>query len=542
MSRIPNGDPVTTGHLRTTISYHHRTKHHFHRYAASPGFMDWATQPFPFRRFEGVELLELGIPDVSTGPSWDSLFGPALPPEEISRESLSRFLYLSLALSAWKQVVSPEGEVVSRWSLRVNPSSGNLHPTEAYLLFSGLSDLAPEGGVFHYAPDGHGLEQRGTGSLDLPDNGFLIGLSSIHWREAWKYGERAFRYCQHDVGHALAALKLAARILGWSVEMVGGVDHSLMSRLLGTHLQEGPEREHADTLLFVSTDGRAAPDIETLEAMAEGLAFQGTPRPLSPSHVPWPAIDEVAEASQTGSLTASLGYDEPAPTIQRERNLLASSLIRNRRSAVSMDGRTSMKAPDFAHLLKRLLPGHCAHLFSLLPQEAETSLVFFVHRVEGLKPGLYALVRNPTHLEAWQAAFNDGLDWENPGSDFADLPFYRLIAADITEAAQRLSCNQGIAGDGVFSLGMISRMTPALQQHGPGYYPRLFWETGMIGQMLYLEAEAAGLRGTGIGCFFDDEVHRVLGLEGDSWQSLYHFTVGGPLEDSRLQTVDPYES
>src|SRR5437660_12483691 len=38
----------------------------------------------------------------------------------------------------------------------------------------------------------------------FPEDSFLVGLSSIHWREAWKYGERAFRYCQHDVGHALA--------------------------------------------------------------------------------------------------------------------------------------------------------------------------------------------------------------------------------------------------------------------------------------------------------------------------------------------------
>jgi hypothetical protein len=71
-------------------------------------------------------------------------------------------------------------------------------------------------------------------------------------------------------------------------------------------------------------------------------------------------------------------------------------------------------------------------------------------------------------------------------------------------------------------------------------YPRLFWETGMIGQMLYLEAEAAGMRGTGIGCFFDDEVHRVLGIEDHSWQSLYHFTIGGAVDDNRLQTAAAY--
>jgi hypothetical protein len=72
-------------------------------------------------------------------------------------------------------------------------------------------------------------------------------------------------------------------------------------------------------------------------------------------------------------------------------------------------------------------------------------------------------------------------------------------------------------------------------------YRRLFWECGLLGQILYLEAEAAGVRGTGIGCFFDDAVHGVLGLTDNSWQSLYHFTVGEPLEDGRLQTLAAYE-
>jgi hypothetical protein len=71
-------------------------------------------------------------------------------------------------------------------------------------------------------------------------------------------------------------------------------------------------------------------------------------------------------------------------------------------------------------------------------------------------------------------------------------------------------------------------------------YRRLFWECGLIGQCLYLEAEAAGVRGTGIGCFFDDPVHELVGLTGNRWQSLYHFTIGGPVVDDRLQTLPPY--
>jgi len=35
-------------------------------------------------------------------------------------------------------------------------------------------------------------------------------------------------------------------------------------------------------------------------------------------------------------------------------------------------------------------------------------------------------------------------------------------------------------------------------------------------------------------------MHALLGLEGDAFQSLYHFTVGGPVEDPRLTTLPPY--
>ena len=62
----------------------------------------------------------------------------------------------------------------------------------------------------------------------------------------------------------------------------------------------------------------------------------------------------------------------------------------------------------------------------------------------------------------------------------------------------------------------------------------------MIGQVLYLEAEACGVRSTGIGCFFDDPVHDMLSLRDNEFQSLYHFTVGGPVDDGRLQTWPPY--
>ena len=87
---------------------------------------------------------------------------------------------------------------------------------------------------------------------------------------------------------------------------------------------------------------------------------------------------------------------------------------------------------------------------------------------------------------------------------------------------------------------MIAEFEEPIRTLGPWFYRRLFFEAGLVGQVLYLEAEAAGIRATGIGCYFDDPVHELFGFEGRRFQSLYHFTVGGPVDDPRLTSEEPY--
>jgi hypothetical protein len=163
-----------------------------------------------------------------------------------------------------------------------------------------------------------------------------------------------------------------------------------------------------------------------------------------------------------------------------------------------------------------------------------------VHRVTGLDPGLYLWLRTPAHADALRQAFGTNLKWEAVTDSAITKPLYRLGGGDLRGFARALSCHQDIAADGAFSLGMLARFEPVLRERGAAAYRELFWEAGMLGQCLYLAAEAAGVRGTGIGCYFDEVLHRALGLAGHDWQSLYHFTIGSPIEDSRLRTAPPY--
>jgi hypothetical protein len=214
----------------------------------------------------------------------------------------------------------------------------------------------------------------------------------------------------------------------------------------------------------------------------------------------------------------------------------AGQIIRQRRSLLACDGKTSLSGERFYRMLARAMPAPG----DAIPWAPAIHFVLFVHRVDGIEPGLYALARDAAKVEKLKSAMHPHFAWEAPPGRPAGLPLFLLERGDARALATQVSCRQEIAGDGAFSLGMIAEYRASLVAHGPSFYRRLFWEAGAVGQVLYLEAEAAGVRSTGIGCFFDDPVHQVFGLRDLAFQSLYHFTVGGAVDDPRLTTLPAY--
>jgi SagB-type dehydrogenase family enzyme len=571
-----SAESVSTDPVEQVIRYHIRTKHHFNRYARSLGFLDWVNQPDPFRRFEGAQLIRLPLlkPDEDpVSPAYDAIYQPGtVASQSFGLNALSRFFEFALALSAWKRA----GE--SEWALRSNPSSGNLHPTEGYVLLPKIEELDLNPGLYHYAPKEHGLELRAEFPADVitrllapfPSGAFLFGLTSVHWREAWKYGERAFRYCNHDVGHAIGTTRIAAATLGWKMTLLDGVDQHTVALLLGTNRTDDfadVEAEHPDCLCAVwpGTTGEGAGargedgeiplflDPVAVKDLASGV-WQGKANRLSREHgVHWDIIDEAAEASwktrvEQLSVPLSVSPDQSADHLSRGRShgLPAGQIIRQRRSAVAFDGNTSISAATFFRMMQLVMP-HADRPQSARPMPWDTwpydpaiHLLLFVHRVEGLTPGLYCLVRDAGRLTFIQQSMNQELNWVPAPGCPADLPLYWLLEGDAKKLAAQVSCHQDIAGDSAFSFGMLAEFEGLLRERGAWWYPRLFWESGLLGQVLYLEAEAAGVRATGIGCFFDDPVHDIVAVKGLSLQSLYHFTIGGPVEDRRLMTLPPY--
>ncbi len=523
--------------------YHEETKHHYERYARSPGNMDWQNQPNPFRFYENTPVIELPLLKENPQADYPDLYRRENHRQQaFTIDTIAGFLELSLGLSAWKAVGH------SRWPLRMNPSSGNLHPTEAHLILPHLSKVP--GGIYHYNALTHALEQRAEISEELGQQvalhfgcrGFLVGLSSIFWRESWKYGERAFRYCNHDVGHALAAVSIAANLFGWQVVYLNGLSDNALDTILGfdktryEHLEE----EHPDLLCFIHPWGqidipRSLP--QSIIAAFAKLSFSGSPNKLSRQPVNWEIIYETADLTRKPT-TADRRYDYGNPALIRTTapRVSAPEIIRQRRSATDFDRNGSITRKQLVTILDKTLPRNGYAPFDAELIEASTHLLIFVHQVEGLTPGLYFFCRNAQDLNPLKQLTRPGFIWQPVENQF---PLYLLAEGNYRQQAMMVSCHQDIAGSGAFSLGMLARFKAPITAE-PFRYRHLFWETGMIGQVLYLAAEAHGVRGTGIGCFFDDAVHEILGIKDNQYQSLYHFTVGRPLEDRRLTTYPPY--
>ncbi len=425
--------------------------------------------PDPFRHYAGVPIVDLPADPIE----WRDWIG-----------FLSRLLYYSASISAAKQ--TPSGY---RYALRVNPSSGNLHPTEFH--------FACPNGLYHYRVSSHMLEQRAAGDYGPPQ--FL--LTTIAWREAWKYQSRAYRYCLHDLGHAWQSLALAAHWMGCEAYAVGAFEDDRLARLYKLSGDEWP-------MLLVEIQG--APEFRP--AVTEEW-FGGIPNELSTEVIRYPLIEDMHAATKVSHAIAASGsgIDSLDGVFGLCSEVGFGEVVRRRRSALDFRGGTETIA---LQRLRTLLDVATRPLFADFAGESYVQLYLYVHRVDGLAPGLYRYWADEARLEVLKTGDQ------------------RVIAA-------ALSLGQDLTGNSCVTFSMIGDLERAAQTHGDRGYRYVYFEAGAIGQRLYVGAEALGFQSTGIGAFFDNRVHEYLGIAPESGrQVVYHFACGYAVEDDRLVARD----
>jgi SagB-type dehydrogenase family enzyme len=511
--------------------YHEFSTHTVEKLRRSQHYLDWANLPNPYRHYEGVPLLDLPadppapqIPalEVLEGKLGNTLANDATQntgakdaAAKDGRENavakdgaafLSQLMFYSASISAIKRAAA------STYALRVNPSSGNLHPTEFHFCARGLVDW-PDG-LYHYRPSSHMAEQRAMGDFvpKLTDTAapLVFVLTSIAWREAWKYRDRAYRYCLHDLGHAWQALSFTARAMGCQSFANGNFPDDEISACCLLNEDEWP-------MLIITLAGPSIPVI-TREP-SKTVLYRGEANQLSDQKIAYPRIEKIHAATKLLTATKAAGdsanCDDRLKTNARGGIELPPALstsngfgdvVRTRRSALDFRGGDEFMS---SLQLSTILSSTARPLFADFATQRFVQLYLYVHRVGGLAAGAYRYWPEQAQLE--QIKVGD----------------QRLVAA-------ALSLGQDLAGNSCVTFSMIGNFERATQIYGERGYRYVHFEAGAIGQRMYLAAEALGLRATGIGAFFDDEVHRYLNLAPEQGQVVYHFAVGYPVPDPRL--------
>ncbi len=507
------------------FSYHEQTKHSYASVRTGAHYLDWENQPDPFRLYEGADRVALPAPAPLEEPTFGVLAdliedrAGHPPPAAVDLAAISRLLHHSVAISAWKKVRSTR----FRYSLRVNPSSGNLHPTETY--------LALPDSLCHYRVPDHALERRRKGPATAAlaeaagigwaaEAPLIAALSTIPWREAWKYRDRAYRYCLLDMGHAAAALLIAGRALGWTGRCVGHFPDLRLAELLGL---DGVSEAPMILVVFGAPPGRPTGQAA---GRAELGPLEGVPNALSAEEVSYRLIAEMHQSTRlpdpagpcpslppSGEVSGDEGIALPAsPPVDPPLGPVA----RKRRSALDFDPHFSIPIDRLGTLLAHATGDLRADFRGNLFRGAGVGLVslyLYAHRIAGLPQGVYRYDPEGHRLHL------------------------RIPGAQERSAAY-LSLEQELAGHAVAAFSMVADLERAAKAFGNRGYRYAHFEAGMIGQRLYLGAEALGFQSTGIGAFYDDEVHRHLGIEPKTGQVIYHFAIGRAVEDPRLVSIE----
>jgi len=247
------GDPQCGGlneETKRLFAYHQATKHTYQSVRTMRVF--WIGKPArSLRRYEGAPLItlpaEAGFPRPVRSPHWRRSRKDREQPRKQRRvprrSSARRDLAQPAALafhgdqrveesSAYGQPLQPAREpIVRKSSPHGNPpGAARVRGPRRWLV------SLPRGSPRTRASQSRRLTQRLARALMIPwaaESPLIVGLTSIFWREAWKYRDRAYRYCCHDMGHAMISLLLAARALGLPGGAIAHFSDFRLTRALG---------------------------------------------------------------------------------------------------------------------------------------------------------------------------------------------------------------------------------------------------------------------------------------------------------------------
>jgi len=484
--------------------FHNLTKHRRGRRLG--GRMDPANRPLPFKVYSGLELLPFDRTwDPLDEPATDALAGRGpVGRSQPARADVERICHFSNGVLRWREVPWLPG---GRMAFRAAPCTGALYHIELYLACAALEGLPA--GLYHFCARDSGFRRLRPGDWRAPlveaaadepavaDAPAVLVVTSTFWRNAWKYGSRAYRHTYWDGGVVIANALAAAHAVDLPAEVVIGFVDAEVNRLIDVD----PEAEVAIAMIALGSGGPAPPALPAPKRL--GLPTE----PLSPFEERFPVIPAAHAGTSLGDAGQVLAWRGTGD---------ATSLAGSVRSSRGHGGGRSLEEAIIGRRSTRrfaMTPITEAQLIDLLdcalaPVRSDT----------GIGPGTVHLAVNGVV----------GLD---PGTYRVDGDRITLIRrwpeADIRASAMQMSLVQELAADAAVNVCFLADLDSVLGRMGDRGWRAAHMGAAIAAGRLEVAAQALGLGATGL-TFFDDEVTELFDLEGTSTAVTYLAAVGAP--------------
>ena len=483
------------------LKYHEETKHSELSIRSSAHYLDWDNKPNAFKFYSKIPSLALPVdfptPDqnVVTMIEKDRATRSVNTNKDLDIRLLSSLLFFSSGIT--RQIKFPHG----KYLMRAAPATGALYPIEVYVLSTEINGL--RAGIYHFCPGQFTLTNLRKGdyrlllaeaagdSDEIKNSPFTIILTSIAWRNAWKYQARSYRHWFWDSGVIAANLIAIAKSFGLDSKLILGYIDKVVNDMLC--LDEGKEASVVLVPIGIGCSQEPPKKIEYPSRFVPDIV------PLSKNKgIEYPQIWEIHNASSLNSSEEVRKWIHSVPLIEFPEPMKADFIESKQIDPISMNSqslsdvillrgstRKFSRQPIAFEKLSNILYSLTKHIDSdFADKKSMIDIYFIANEVSNLQSGAYFFNRRDNSIN--------------------------LLNSNVNRNTSGYLClEQPLFSDASAVFYMMANLKLILETLGNRGYRLCQFESGIIAGRIYLSAYSQGIGASG-STFYDDAVTQFL--------------------------------
>ena len=507
---------ISGGDDQGVLNYHRATNHSAESVQANNLTLDFSNLPRTYKLYRRLETVPLPETDVTSAlPALNALSTVATPSQTESIPSLvdlSVLLKLSAGITKWLTV--PNGKM----AFRAASCTGAMYHIELYVLCADLEGLSA--GVYQYGVHDNALRQIRSGDFrgvltdatasneNIANSPAIIVYTSVFWRNAWKYQDRAYRHAFWDGGTILANSLALAGSRGLPAKVITGFVDGSLNRVIDV---DGVK----EASLFLLPIGYAPSLYASAVPAPQRLNLETLP--YSPQEINYPLIHSTHLGSSFTSsfeveqwrtaevptalpdMTGDLTSMAAAPTAPQSQKPVEEVILQ--RGSTRRFQESPISYTDLSTMLTAATSGVDGDYIKEVGASLN-DIYLIVNAVDGISSGTYTYHRSSQELEL-------------------------LCDGNFREVAGHLGLNQALAHDAAVNVYFMADLDAVTRNLGSRGYRAAQLDASTTAGRLYLAAYSLGLGASGL-TFFDDEVTAFLSPHAAGKSVMFLVLLGMP--------------